>query len=68
MRVAVRWMERIGRVAMRSGIDSCRREKARDENWKTDMGRLLANDLDFINIGSIIDQLRKSCFRVVIEP
>lgn len=24
--------------------------------------------LDFINIGSIIDQLRKSCFRVVIEP
>ena len=33
------------------------------------MGDTLTSiDLDFINIGSIIDQLRKSCFRVVIEP
>lgn len=64
----MRWVERIGRVTMRSDIDTCRREKARDENWKRVMRKSLTNDPDFINISSIIDQLRKSCFRVVIEP
>ena len=39
-----------------------------DGRVNANVGNSLTIDLNLVDIGNIIDQLWKSCFRVVIEP